>query len=215
MCCLLFPTAATFSIVNDNAKGHQNPNTFEIVQAHTKCCFDYDVGTCRWQSCVEHFSSTAQHTHQALASSSSCCLPKLPQRKTSKQGRELPQRPQEKVTHTTTSFSSCSNGISSSSGSGSNIGSNPAAGSDMPLRRPTRQSSLVCLLKRREHRREHRPVQDPSPPPPTPLQPKEPLPKLMLWSRCQTMTTMTHLLKIPTRPRPSPRRPKQIYSKSA
>jgi len=208
MCCLPFPSSDTISIVDDNAKGHQNPNTFDIVQAHTKCCFDYDVGTCRWQSCFEHFSAKAQHMHQSAASSSSRCLPKLPQRKSSAEGREQPQRPQEKVTPTTFSGSSC---CSSSSGS------NPA-GSDIPLRRPTRQSSLtsqsslVCLLKRRGH--------GPAPgPPPTPpsLQPKEqqePLPQLLLWSRCQTRATMTQLLKIQTPPSP-PRRPNQIYSKSA
>jgi len=272
---LPFPTKTTaarsstsISIVDDNAKGHQNPNTFVIVHAHTnkKCC-DHDVGQLRWKSCVEQFSTCAaaavatktQHKPSlATSSSSSACylpklaqpnssqrvseipqpqrpqdkkrsshrMPKLPQRKTSSEGREQPQ--QEMVFPTTSSSRS-----SSINGSSTSRISNPAR-VDMPLRKPTRQSSLVCLFELHGQSR---------PPPPFQLdpeasaasaetsaaleqspqkQPQDHLPKLILWSRSPTTrrhrpkdATMKHqnLLRIPAPP--SPCRPKQVSSKTA
>ena len=135
--------ALNIIIADDNARGHQSPQGFEIVQGNTKkqqLCVLSDcpvMAVCRWgtSDCStqkQRSSACSSSCRTRDSSTSSSCLPKRPTRRRADSedldAEELDTDSNHSVGSTASSSSCSSTGSSSSSG-------------DAPLRRPRRQSS--------------------------------------------------------------------------
>lgn len=216
------------TIADDNARGHQSPETFEIVEGNTKkqqVCISNDcpvVAICRWgtsDSAQKQRSSPCSPCRKRSSSTSSSCLPKRPTR------RRADSLDDSEGLDTDSNHSAASTGSRSSC---SSICSSSSSG-DVPLRRPRRRSSLEsqkrCPLSSESAAATSAGWRRCQSGPCRFAGAKEDnadacLPPLMLWSRSyisarQKIAAGAHTAKPRMLPAPGIRRRKQIFSQSA
>lgn len=202
------------TLVDDNARGHQSPNTFEIVEAsmkkHSICALSANprLAVCRWGN--SDCTRKQRSVESSRKTDSSKSLPKRPIRR---RAREL-----------ATTLDTDSNHSNSSTDS---TGSCSSSSGDTPLRLPSRQSSFQAQKSgpssspRAAFDSSNCPWRRTSSDPcsigttATKLEEeKEGIPPLMLWSRSY-IASSPKAVKHPRFPSPDIRRRKQIFSQSA